>query len=148
MRLAWCITLSRPTLVAVLSGLPLLSGLSLVTLLSRLVRLLALLSLLRLARLIPRLPPSIPFLTLAVLCLRELLHAIAHAFHLRQGLFNIPFIAGAFAGLAVFLKRSLSLLQLIAQLIETHCHGGLANPGGHSLPLPQPLGALAHAKLH
>ena len=150
-RLTWCLTLS---LLALLSGLsllarllPLLSSLSLLARLLTRLSLLARLTLLRLTRLIPRLASIIPALTLVVLSLGKLLHAVAHALHLRQCFFNVALVAGAFAGLAVFLKRSLSLLQLIAQLIDTHGHGGLANPGVHPLPLPQPLGAFAHAKL-
>ena len=76
----------------------------------------------------------------------KLLHAIAHAFQLRQRLLDVALVAGAaFTGLALLLQRGLRLLELIAQPIESHRHSGLAHPGVHSLPLPDPLGAFAHA---
>lgn len=87
---------------------------------------------------------AIPFLALT---LRHLLHAIPHSFELGERLFDVRLVAGTFARIALLLHAGLGLLQLVAQLVESHGHCGFAHPGLHSLALPDPLSGFAHAKL-
>ena len=76
--------------------------------------------------------------------MRKLLHAISHAFQLRQRFLDVALVARAFAGLTLLPQRGLGLLHLIAQMIQAHGHGGFPHPRVHSLALPDPFRALAH----
>ena len=140
--------LARLALTGLLAWL--LALLTLLTLLS-LLTLLALLSLLSLLTgLLSLLSGLLAFLTLLTLLTPGfiaggLLHALAHAFYLRQRFFEVAICA--FARLRSGPHGGLSLMDLLIEAVEPLRRGRFANPGLRAQTLTEHIGGFAHAQL-
>jgi hypothetical protein len=136
------LTFSGLTLLALLTGLSLLPLLPLLTWLLTILAALELSAILLIAIAVAALGAA------TLLRLSELLHPVAHGFHLRQRFLDVVLVAArtTLAGLGLVLHGGLRLLQLIAKVVESLGDSVFANPGGHAVAPPDVLGVATHVQ--